>query len=347
VIDFRYHLVSIVAVFLALAIGIVLGSTELQGPVYNLLSRTTSQLHNQLSNVTSEREAAVQELNADNAFIMATETDYLHGKLAGQRMVIITQPGAQAAVVNGITIAAKDAGATVTGQINLTPRFFDNSSTTAETLSVTNTDLAQNEGIQLDSSSSSPQEGAAEVLASEILIKPGTSGDIPPASATQAASAQSALGSYAAANFLTTSGQPATQATLAVIVTPQTVPADQSADPLAQDLGPFAQALAKYNGTPTVVVGSAAGSVAGSPIAVLRGTGAASQVSTVDDADSARGQVAAMLALQNVLNGGSPGSYGINNGSSYPNINPTASASASPSPSASQSSSPKPKKSKK
>ena len=28
-IDFRYHLVSIVAVFLALAIGIVLGSTEL------------------------------------------------------------------------------------------------------------------------------------------------------------------------------------------------------------------------------------------------------------------------------------------------------------------------------
>ena len=30
-IDFRYHLVSIVAVFLALAIGIVLGSTELRG----------------------------------------------------------------------------------------------------------------------------------------------------------------------------------------------------------------------------------------------------------------------------------------------------------------------------
>jgi hypothetical protein len=29
VIDFRYHLLSIVAVFLALAIGIVLGSTEL------------------------------------------------------------------------------------------------------------------------------------------------------------------------------------------------------------------------------------------------------------------------------------------------------------------------------
>ena len=41
-IDFRYHLVSIVAVFLALAIGIVLGSTELQGPTYNLLNQTTA-----------------------------------------------------------------------------------------------------------------------------------------------------------------------------------------------------------------------------------------------------------------------------------------------------------------
>ena len=38
-IDFRYHLVSIVAVFLALAIGIVLGSTELQGPAYNFLNQ--------------------------------------------------------------------------------------------------------------------------------------------------------------------------------------------------------------------------------------------------------------------------------------------------------------------
>ena len=47
-IDFRYHVVSIVAVFLALAIGIVLGSTELQGPTYNILNRTTAKLQNEL-----------------------------------------------------------------------------------------------------------------------------------------------------------------------------------------------------------------------------------------------------------------------------------------------------------
>ncbi|MEE2045447.1 copper transporter, partial [Nocardiopsis tropica] len=36
-IDFRYHLVSIVAVFLALTVGLVLGTTMLQDPLLNTL----------------------------------------------------------------------------------------------------------------------------------------------------------------------------------------------------------------------------------------------------------------------------------------------------------------------
>lgn len=342
-IDFRYHLVSIVAVFLALAIGIVLGSTELQGPVYNALHSANSSLHNQLSNANNQLQAAQQEAGADSAWIQAVQTDYLHDKLAGQRLLVITEPGAQAAVVNGIATAARAAGATVTGQINLQPRFFDGSSTTAVALSQINTALAQSDGIQLDSSSSSsPQQGAAEVLASEILTKASTTGGIQQASNTQTAAAQTALAPYAQANFLTTSGQPATQATLAVIVTPQTVPADGITDTLAQDLGPFAQALAKVYTSPTVVAGSAAGSVAGSPIAVLRSNGVASQISTVDDADTPRGQITVIQALQIALNGGSAGSYGVNAGNSYPNITPT--ASASPAASASATPSKKPKK---
>jgi hypothetical protein len=344
VIDFRYHLVSIVAVFLALAIGIVLGSTELQGPVYNLLTHTTTSLQNQLNTVTSEREALQQEVNADDAWIQANQTELLHGKLDGQRVVVFTEPGAQASVVSGVTAAAKLAGATVTGDINLLPKFFDASSATADALSYTNTDLAQNDGIQLDASASNPQQGAAQVLASEILVKATTSGGIQSASATQSTQALTVLASYAQANFLTTSGQPATQATLAVIVTPQTVPADGSVDTLAQDLGPFAQALAKVNGTPTVVAGSAAGSGAGSPISVLRGTDAANQVSTVDDADTTRGQVAAIQVLSIQLNGGSPGAFGVDAGSTYPSVSPSASVSPSSSPSVSSSPTKKPKK---
>jgi len=72
VIDFRYHLVSIVAVFLALAIGIVLGSTELQGPTYNILNRTTAKLQTEYDQarsqlITAQAQASEGEPGAEPA----------------------------------------------------------------------------------------------------------------------------------------------------------------------------------------------------------------------------------------------------------------------------------------
>jgi len=43
VIDFRYHLVSLIAVFLAVALGIVIGTTQLNGPLTdNLQGQVTA-----------------------------------------------------------------------------------------------------------------------------------------------------------------------------------------------------------------------------------------------------------------------------------------------------------------
>ena len=117
-IDFRYHLVSIVAVFLALAIGIVLGSTELQGPTYNLLNQTTAKLQNEYDQASSQRDVAQQQADLGENYAQAVEPVVLHNLLAGQRLLIITEPGAPASVVTAISNAAtQDAGATVTGQI--------------------------------------------------------------------------------------------------------------------------------------------------------------------------------------------------------------------------------------
>jgi hypothetical protein len=82
----------------------------------------------------------------------------------------------------------------------------------------------------------------------------------------------------------------------------------------------------------TVVVGSSAGSGAGSPIAVLRSNNVSSRVSSVDDADLAAGQTVAMQALAVELAGGKAGSYGFTaNGATAiaPSPAPTPSASAS------------------
>jgi Copper transport outer membrane protein, MctB len=367
VIDFRYHLVSIVAVFLALAIGIVLGSTELQGPTYNLLNQTTAKLQNEYNQASSQRDAAQQQADLGQNYAQAVEPLVLHNLLVGQRLLIITEPGAPASVVTAISNAAtQDAGATVTGQIALQSKFFDNSDTTLDALNQVNLAMSQADGIVLNTGTTYQQQ-AAQVIANEILLRaagsstaqqsgaqpssspsasssPSTSSN-PSASSQQETTAQTMLTAYANEGFLTISGQPATSATLALIVTPQTAPADGSADPLDQLLGPVAEELAA-NSSATVVAGVPADSGPDSPIAVLRASSAASKVSTVDDADFVAGQSVVVQALAAQLNGANPGSYGFANGASAvaPSPAPTPSASASPSATASPSASKKPKK---
>ena len=145
------------------------------------------------------------------------------------------------------------------------------------------------------------------------------------------------LQSYAAAQFLTTTGQPSTPATLVIVVTPQNAPSDGSADQLDQVLIPLVQELAAKSAA-TVVAGSSSGSGAGSPIAVLRSNNVSGQVSTVDDADLVSGQTVAIQALAAQLAGGKAGSYGFTaNGATAvapsPAPTPTVSPSATSTPS--------------
>ena len=335
-IDFRYHLVSIVAVFLALAIGIVLGSTELQGPLYNALSSTTGELKNELGQVSSQRDAAQQHASLGDAYAQAVQPVVLHDLLAGQRLLIVTEPGASASAVAGISAAAADAGGTVTGQIALQDKFFGTSATTLDSLNQVNLDMAQRAGIALQAGQ--VQQQAAQVIAGEILTKStGSQASQQPvvsqASTGPDSNVATMLAAYANLGFLTISGQPDTQATLAVIVTPQSAPTDGSADPLSTMLVSVAGQLAGASSA-TVVAGTSAGSGPGSPIAVLRSNNVSNQVSTVDDADLVAGQTVVIQALAVLLNGGKAGSYGYTaNGASAvaPTPAPTPSASASPS----------------
>ena len=72
-IDFRYHLVSIVAVFLALAIGIVLGSTELQGHTIDVLRATSDSQASHLNAAIAQREALSQQVTVNDQFLQTAE----------------------------------------------------------------------------------------------------------------------------------------------------------------------------------------------------------------------------------------------------------------------------------
>ena len=354
-IDFRYHLVSIVAVFLALAIGIVLGSTELQGTTYNFLDRTTAKLQNEYDQTRGQLATAQAQASEGEAYAQAIEPAVLHDLLPGQRLLIVTEPGASSAAVAGISTAAADAGVTVTGQVAWQPKFFDTSATTRDSLNQTTLDLNQTLNVPLTSSGTYQQQ-AAQLVASQILLSAQSSSSAASSSATptptptpstgQGSDAQSVLAAYAQAGFLTTTGQPATQANLVVVVTPQTVPADGSADQLDQVLVPLVAELAAKSSA-IVVAGTQAGSGTGSPIAVLRSNNAANQVSTVDDADLVSGQTVVIQALAAMLGGAKAASYGFAaNGATAvaPSPAPAPSVSASPTATATASSKKKAKK---
>ena len=178
-IDFRYHVVSIVAVFLALAIGIVLGSTELQGPTFNILNHTTAKLQNELDQARSQLAAAQSQANQGEQYAAAVEPAVLRDLLPGQRLLIVTEPGVQPQVVSGISTAATDAGASVTGQIALQPKFFDSSDTTQDSLNQTTLDVAQAANIALTPTDSFQQQ-AAQVIGSEILVRSQAAQSAPP-----------------------------------------------------------------------------------------------------------------------------------------------------------------------
>ena len=325
-IDFRYHLVSIVAVFLALAIGIVLGSTELQGATIDGLRRTQDSLSNQLNNDRSQINDNQAQLNADQKFYAAAEPKLLGQNLTGDRIVIVAEPGAPDSVINGIKQAAAYAGATITLTVSLQPEFNDLSGATFSKLQALNAQLATTDDTVLGEPADAQtvnQTQAAQLIAGAVLQKPGTAFGLTPAQAVNV------LGEYAQAGYLTMSPTPTSSdtlpdpANLAVIVTPGTAPTDGPDDPANEVLLGVAQEFAAYSSA-TVVAGSVTGSSpADSAMSVLRSSSVSGQVSTIDNADTTLGQISTIWALADQLAGGTPNSYGVSGASA---VSPTPAA---------------------
>jgi hypothetical protein len=347
-IDFRYHLVSIVAVFLALAIGIVLGSTELQGNTLSLLNSTSNALSSQLSAARAQRDAYAAQAGAADSFLQSSESLLLGDGhlLAGHKVLLITEPGAPGSVIDGIKKAATVAGATVTGQVALQPSFNDLSGATQSTLSSINGSIASSDGTTLAPGSdpqTTYQQQAAQLIAGATVESKGQGQRGQPAQSTSAQSAQSGestsdagaqtlLKEYAQAGFITVTGTPTERADLAVIVPPGSVPADGASDPANEVLVAIAQALASASDVTVIAGATAPSGQAGSAISVVRSSSVSGQVSTIDNADTTQGQVTAMQAIAVQLAGGKPSSYGISGASSVsPDPVPTPAATATPS----------------
>lgn len=329
-IDFRYHLVSLVSVFLALAIGLVLGATALKPLVVSGLQATANRERVQIDQLITAGKLSQQQLARDESFARAAEPHLLAHLLAGQRVVVVTAPGAPGNVTGGITTSLTEAGATVSGQVQLQGRFFDTTNATQRALSQLAQQLAP---PSLNLSGVSPVLQASKVLASALVT-----GDGPgqPAPGVPDAASGKVLSGLVRTGFLTvSSGKPAARATLAVVVLPASPPSTSDANPVSEGLVTLAQQL-NLAGHGTVVAGTVGGSGAGSAIDVMRAGGRSGHMSSVDNADMVTGQIAVAQALYELLHGVF-GSYGIGSGTSGPGPSPLPTPSATGSASASAS----------
>jgi hypothetical protein len=319
VIDFRYHLVSIVAVFLALAIGIVVGAGALQGPTLKTLEKTSQEQTLQVQSLLAAKRRLDQQISSDQAFAQAGSGVLLDHLLDGERVVLVYAPNADSQTVSGITAALQQAGAKVTGQIGLQPSFFDTTAVTEASLRTLAQGLDPRLNLGADAADSpvGGQQAAAQVIAEALVT--GKNGG------WTAAQSHSILAGFGQRGYLQVSNAGAAggtiltaPATLAVVVIPSAPPAT-AVDPANLALISLAQQL-QLASHGTVVAGSLAGSGPGSAIDEISSSGV--KLTTVDSADVETGQITVVQALSYLLAGQKPASYGVGPGA-YPSPAPT------------------------
>jgi hypothetical protein len=280
VINFRYHLVSVAAILIALAAGIALGS----GP----LDDTGDTLRGNSSDQAVDPGVA----SFEEGFAARTAAGLLTDKLKGQTIVVLTAPGANPAQVSGITGDLQQAGAEVTGEVELTAKVLDSASRQFA------------EGVAQQSAGDVPAVSEATdsygrigaALARTLLADKAAA--IDPAATT-------IRSAFTEGGLVRLTKAPAKLATLAVLVTG---PSRSGAEDQSTVIAALAGAM-NGTGKGVVVAGPASSSTDGGAVKAVRDSDFATAVSTVDVTDSAAGRIVAALAAASQM-ADQPGAWG-------------------------------------
>jgi hypothetical protein len=114
-ISFRFHLVSLVAVFMALGLGVVAGTTVLNRGIVAQLEQRTEDLEDQ----SRRNETEIAQLRQ---YSESTLGHLLSGRLSGQEAVLITQEGTDDAAINRVREGLEAAGADVMALLSVGTR---------------------------------------------------------------------------------------------------------------------------------------------------------------------------------------------------------------------------------
>ena len=299
-IDFRYHLVSLISVFIALAVGIVLGAGPLRDTISDQISGQVEVLRAEKDALRGDLEKAQGTLADDDAFISAAAPDLLADLMPEHRVAIVRLPGASDDVVNALTERIDQAGAEVVSTVQATTMWAEPDQgafrarvadsvepnlTTAPAAEGDDAVLAAGLAVALtEADATEPRQPSAEALAIMTVLTDGDEPLIEPT--TISASADLVL--------VVTAAQvaPAPEATPDPSIAPLNEGWVRALTPLAAE-------------APTVITGFA--DLDSDLVVALRKAGT---ITTVDGAATTIGQVTTVLALAAAAADEAPAAYG-------------------------------------
>ncbi len=124
-ISLRQHAISLAAVFLALAIGVVLGSGFFSDTLLSSLRNEKRDMAAQITGLTDQKNALNEKLSAANNFDNQVVGRIVHDALGGKTVVIFRTPDAKDDDVAAVSKIVSQAGGSVTGTVSLTQEFVE------------------------------------------------------------------------------------------------------------------------------------------------------------------------------------------------------------------------------
>jgi hypothetical protein len=296
VISLRYHVVTIVAIFLALAIGTLAGAAFVQPALQAELQNQTDRLQRNNDGLRAEVDDLRTQLASLGGFVDAVAPSLTRDKLSGTPVVLVTQTGVEEGVLSQTQAALSNAGANVLTTVSATDELVSEDPATQE-------QLATIVGEPTASADQLPTL-AAQALAQGL--SPSTSvvgGDV--------------LEKLLSAGFLAPVGSGPSQSTLDEIGHPGQVVVvlsggrgDEPPLPPEDFAVPLVTRLADLN----VPVAAGESLLSDYPyVSLVRADGTDGTV-TVDDLDQTMGGAALVLGLQDLIATGDGGAYGVKDG---------------------------------
>jgi hypothetical protein len=298
-ISFRFHIVSLVAVFLALAIGIVVGSTVIDRAIVEGLRNRVDEVRNNLDERQAANDALQAQVDDLEAFANDAAAFTVDSRLPGTVAVVVTDEGVDRDPVDRTIDLLGQAGSTVRGVLTVDSSWVLDDPEQAAA-------LADVVDVDPESTVEEIQARAASLLVTDLsssveVVDDGT-GALDQISALD-------LVDYEALNDVVA---PRPRRVLFVVVSGPASTLESSAHTEA-----FAVAAAQSAGAAVVAEvwrqedngpdrADSLAAILGSP--TLRG-----QISTVDDLDLAQGPTTAVLTLMAAL-AGEVGHYGVGDG---------------------------------